>query len=276
MEANEALTDDKYWDKYWSGHKLPSIVGFDRRNQLLAALLKVFDRFLCADAEKSILEIGGAPGQYLAYFAREYGFKVSALDYSATGCEIIRKNFELLGFDVTVYQQDLRLLDGTIPLFDIVYSLGVIEHFIDPGLIIAKHLDLLKPGGLLIIGVPYFIRVFSPIIKMLAPRTMATHYLSSIDMRNWAAAERRFNLHILFKDYVGGFEPVLIKSVIEQELQYGDAVNTYPRKIAVSILEFYDKVRWFIRRRVISYDLFAKMNSRFSSAYALAIYRKPA
>jgi 2-polyprenyl-3-methyl-5-hydroxy-6-metoxy-1,4-benzoquinol methylase len=37
-----------------------------------------------------------------------------------------------------------------------VISFGFIEHFDNPENVIQKHLDLLKPGGILIVGVPNF------------------------------------------------------------------------------------------------------------------------
>ncbi len=274
MKSDTELTDNEYWDNYWSGYKLPAVVEMKPGNQVMNAQLRTLDLFLSADPGNSILEIGGAPGQYLAYFAKKYGFKASALDYSATGCELTRKNFELLGLDVTVYQQDLLSIDGTLPLFDIVYSMGVVEHFTDLELVIGKHLDLLKPGGLLIIGVPHFIRVFSPLLKTLAPKTMSGHCLDSIDIQNWTSFERKYNLDILFKNYIGGFEPLLIKSVVNQEIENTGSRIKQSGKLVESLLEFYSRVRWFVYRRYPSCRIFAKINSRYFSAYAMGIYRQ--
>jgi SAM-dependent methyltransferase len=38
--------------------------------------------------------------------------------------------------------------------FDVVVSRGFIEHFEDPARVVDRHLELLKPGGLLIITIP--------------------------------------------------------------------------------------------------------------------------
>lgn len=35
-------------------------------------------------------------------------------------------------------------------LFDIVYSLGFVEHFEDLNIVIKKHTELLKPAGILL------------------------------------------------------------------------------------------------------------------------------
>jgi hypothetical protein len=42
--------------------------------------------------------------------------------------------------------------------FDIVASFGFIEHFDDPGAAIARHFDLVRPEGTVLIGVPNFAR----------------------------------------------------------------------------------------------------------------------
>src|SRR5579871_3084155 len=39
----------------------------------------------------SLLEIGCGGSRFLPYFARSFGFTVSGLDYSATGCEQARR-----------------------------------------------------------------------------------------------------------------------------------------------------------------------------------------
>ena len=39
-------------------------------------------------------------------------------------------------------------------LFDVVMSRGFIEHFDEPSSVVDRHLDLLKPGGLLVVSIP--------------------------------------------------------------------------------------------------------------------------
>ena len=60
--------------------------------------------------------------------------------------------------------------EGTdLPTYDVVYSLGLIEHFVDRVSIVERHVRLARPGGLLILGVPnfrgltgWFLRTFAP------------------------------------------------------------------------------------------------------------------
>src|SRR5687767_9113313 len=93
---SRALTGATYWDRYWSGVTLPRESRHAPRAHYLNAILDVFDRWLPSDARLSAAEIGGAPGQYLAYLHRSFGYHVTCVDYSETGCAKTVENFELL------------------------------------------------------------------------------------------------------------------------------------------------------------------------------------
>ena len=102
--------------------------------------MKTFDRFLPRSRNLTVLEIGGAPGRYLVYMSKNLNYKIHALDYSVIGCKKTLENFKLLGLEGNVYQKDLFLDDiSSLPRFDIVYSLGFIEHFANLETVIEKH-----------------------------------------------------------------------------------------------------------------------------------------
>src|SRR6266511_4485369 len=100
--ACETLTGGDFWNRYWSELRLPAIIT-KSSSLYLAEITDVFDRHF-PRGEMSVLEIGGAPGQYLAYLARTFGCTVTALDSSAVGCEKTRQNFALLGIPGTVIE----------------------------------------------------------------------------------------------------------------------------------------------------------------------------
>ena len=70
-----ALIGAEYWDRYWSRLTLPREYRHTPRAHYLNAILDVFDRWLPADATLTAAEIGGAPGQYLAYVHRALGYR---------------------------------------------------------------------------------------------------------------------------------------------------------------------------------------------------------
>jgi SAM-dependent methyltransferase len=143
----ETYTTKEHWDAYFQKYQ-PTII----RSVFFADL---FERHLSPDPARRVLEIGCAGGEYLCYFAKHFGFQPFGVDYS----DEIRKTAELFEFNgqprPTLIQEDFFKWQ-TEERFDVVCSFGFIEHFDDPGIVIQKHVDLLAPGGKLIITLPHF------------------------------------------------------------------------------------------------------------------------
>jgi len=258
MKQNR-LTERENWENYWDKLELPAEIKKTKKSLYLNEILKIFDRFLPPNDNLSILEIGGAPGQYLAYMSNNFHYKIYALDYSDIGCRKMKENFSLLGLKGIVYQKDLFSDDiSDLPLFDIVYSLGFIEHFQDLDRVIDKHLELLKPGGILLIGTPNFLGVNHWVLRRLAPQRLAQHNLSSMDIRNWSNFEKRFNLRVIFKNYIGGFEPSIYRC------ENRTLLNRFIYMLFIGIRIIITDNLKFLR----------KFNSKYWSGYVIGVYRK--
>lgn len=82
------LTEVKFWDSYWANCRLPSVVdlnfSFDR---CLAKSLKN----LLSGCAGEVLEIGCAPGKWLAYLNKELGLMPSGIEYSDAGLAATKK-----------------------------------------------------------------------------------------------------------------------------------------------------------------------------------------
>ena len=146
---NKNYTDKKFWDDYFDKHsQKPSVT----TNSLF---WDIFDKYLTADPNKTILEIGCADSNFLCYLAKKFGYKAYGIDYS----DAITKTAELFGFngllEPVLHKTDLFDWQPT-KKFDVVCSFGFIEHFEDIDKTIAKHEELLAPGGKLIITFPHF------------------------------------------------------------------------------------------------------------------------
>jgi len=256
---NKKLTDKDYWDQYWQKYSLPLEVSRSTGNHFLNEILNTFDKYLPYDNTLSILEIGGSPGQYLAYMHKTFGYSISCLDFSSIGCEKTLENYKLLKITGKVYQIDLFSDELNLPLFDIVYSLGFIEHFSDTQLVIEKHLNLVKPGGLLLLGVPNFLGINHFFLKRLAPQLLSKHNLAVMDLNNWSFFEKKFNLETIFKGYVGGFQPSNFNRYEKM------SVKTFLVLNLTRILVFIFKRRFTGLR---------KYNSKFISGYMVGVYKK--
>src|SRR5215210_5368799 len=152
--AAQTLADEAYWDRYWSRITLPREHRHTPRAHYLNAILGVFDRWLPAEPGWTVAEVGGAPGQYLAYLHRSHGYRVTCIDLSATGCAKTIENFRLIGIPGDVVKADITADVSELPAFDVVYSLGLIEHFADRRRVVENHARLVRPGGYLVLGVP--------------------------------------------------------------------------------------------------------------------------
>lgn len=258
MENNK-LTEKEYWDQYWQKYSLPLEVSKSIDNPFLIEILNTFDRYLPHDKTLSILEIGGSPGQYLAYMHKTFGYEINCLDFSSIGCAKTLENYELLKIKGKVYQTDLFSEELNLPLFDIVYSLGFIEHFSDTNLVIEKHLNLIKPGGILFLGVPNFLGINHFFLKRLAPQLLSKHNLAVMDLTNWSSFEKKFNLQTIFKGYVGGFQP-----------------SNFNRCEKMTVINFLllTLARLFVFIFKKRFKGLRKFNSKFISGYMVGFYKK--
>jgi SAM-dependent methyltransferase len=255
------FTDPAWWDAYWKGLKLPTEIT-KSENLLIADLTDVFDLYLTGGPELDVLEIGGSSGRYLAYLYRRLGCRVHVLESSPVGCEAARRNFELLGIPGTVQFGDMFDESLSLGSMDVVYSLGLIEHFDDPSAVARAHLRLLKPGGLLIIGAPNLAGINRHLFNWLSPSVFESHDAHSADPESWSKFESELGLITLFKSFIGGFEPTMFWRV--------DRDRGLEKAAALALKQL---------GRVVnapSTRFLRRFNHRAWSAYAIAVYRVPA
>ena len=257
MANSKKLTKQGFWEDYWAA-KLKDGKPV-RKSLLMLEIFKVFNKYLPFDSGKNILEIGGAPGEYLLYMTSKFGYQVHSLDYSNVGNEQTKATFLKAGMEVTVYERDLFANNNDLPKFDIVYSLGFIEHFDDPAEAIRKHLDLLKPGGILLLGVPNLSGIYHVVLKHLSPSHDQSHNMSTMNLDKWRNFEKEFELNTVFKGYIGGFEPMIMK-----KLDVVNFLNRFLYFVVKSLMVIFSLRMSFLRR----------INSKYWSGYLIGIYKK--
>jgi SAM-dependent methyltransferase len=204
------LTNAAFWDKCWSEYSLPAEVRKGWR-LLYDVLTDAIDKHLPAGPEVHTLEIGGAPGGWLAYFARAHGHQVQLLDISEVGVRAAQENFRLLGLPPIKTVLGDMFSDVPVEPVDVVFSIGLIEHFDNLDTAVAAHAKFVKPGGLLIIACPNFLGLIGWYKKWFAPKDYAVHKLEYMDIDAWESFERALNLEVLEKRYLGGFEPMFFR-----------------------------------------------------------------
>jgi len=250
------LTGQTFWEDYWEGKPGKQQ---KKTSLLIREILKVFDKTLPAQPGLKILEVGGAYGEYLLYLTRRFGYEAHSLDYSRVGNEQTLETFAKAGLPVAVYERDLFADNNDLPKFDIVYSLGFIEHFDDPLHVVAKHLDLLKPGGILLLGVPNYSGIYRNVLSRLAPSIEETHNMQIMNLATWKVFVDNLPIEPIFTSYVGGFEPLNMKKM-EVKTPWNQVIYFFIRILMV----LFSFRMQFLR----------KFNSKFISGYLMGIYRK--
>ncbi len=111
------------------------------------AILKLAQRHVQLEGAR-VLDVGCAYGFFLDEAKRLTGNKcdVVGIEFNANAVQYAKKT---LGLDVR--DQAFEAADASLGKFDLVVSIGTIEHFIDPLDITKKIAGYLKPGGCLIV-----------------------------------------------------------------------------------------------------------------------------
>lgn len=218
----EDKTDKDFWEKTWKESSFGRYRGIEKYLILNKKLDKLFKRFL-ERGNKKILEIGCAMAKRLIYFAKEFGYDVYGVDYSEKGVKVAIVNLKIAGVEGTILCEDIFQTSFEDESFDIVYSMGLIEHFENPTEIIDTHIKLLKRGGTLIITMPNFKdSLYFTVTKILGKekRLLETHNLSIMDKKKLNEVLQGKRVKILMLDYFGpidlllGFGAIKVKPLL--------------------------------------------------------------
>lgn len=241
------LTRPEFWDEFWGGVRLPALPDPAKRYE--RCFLEVFERHVPPGAGRTVFEAGCAPGMWLSYFHRRFGYAPFGVDSSPRGVELTRRNFQLLGVPGEVASGDF-LAYNPGRSFDVVMSLGFVEHFDDPEPVLQKHLELLAPRGLLILEVPNLTGLNA---WLQTPELMASHNQALMDPGAFSEFARRNGLETLFLSHIGGFEPDNL----------GPERSAYGKRVVLKAL-----------RLLRSLPFAGRLQSPRFSAFLLGIFRR--
>ncbi len=202
MENTEKLSK-KMWDSIWNGSTFKKYYGMEKYLARHVKLHKLFKKVL-PKGNKKILELGCGSAKQLIYFAKEFGYEVSGIDYSENSVAIAKANLETANVKGTILCENMFETSLGIESFDIVYSQGLIEHFDNLEEAINAHLRLLKKGGTLLITVPNIRNnLYLSLSRVFKMRTflLATHNLDAMDKKILEKLFSHNNLEIVMLDY---------------------------------------------------------------------------
>jgi cyclopropane fatty-acyl-phospholipid synthase-like methyltransferase len=200
-KKSNTLTTKQYWESYYKNDHSSK----EHIIHVCSYYDALWNQFIDEDStNKTIIEIGGFPGRYLAYLASTYQLEPTCLDYNSDLLQIKSTfnvmnvdSYHILQEDFTIYQPKQR--------YDYVLSNGFIEHFEDYNAILDQHLAYLKPGGKLLIMIPNmkgYIRVYKYLVDY---KNLKVHNLKCMSLNIFKNFAKRHSLEIHYLNYFGGF-----------------------------------------------------------------------
>jgi SAM-dependent methyltransferase len=169
----------------------------------------ILPRYFRLPKEAKVVEVGSAPGDFLVKLSEQYGCIPYGIEYSPVGVELNRATFQKHGFDpdnvihADFFDESLRR--RYFQYFDAVVSKGFIEHFTDIEPLLDRHIDLLKPGGYLLVDVPNFRGVNYVLARLFDRGAIPRHNLDIMSRVAFANLFTRPDLHELCCGYYGTF-----------------------------------------------------------------------
>lgn len=192
-----ALTDAKYWIDAYEDMRL---VAYDADNQHF----KLLFQYLHPTKPDSVLEIGSYPGPFLAALGA-FGCELNGIDIHPANSNRLSSLLCSLGFRVgdVVTRDFLHFAPGR--KFDLVYSLGFLEHFRNYEEVIRRHAKLVNAGGFLFLSTPNFAGVVQRWLKRsLDAKNLEQRFLPSMDPLQRKAILEAEGCDILHAGYFGG------------------------------------------------------------------------
>lgn len=170
-----------YPDTYYPLDQQPSREAFAVAEGLLARVTG-WGRTHHQPHAPSILDIGCGTGLFL-HMAHEVGLRVRGIELSESAVEHARAKY---GLDV--HHGTLETAELPDESFDIVTMWHVLEHLADPVEALRRVARVLKPGGLLLLGVPNFDSIEARIFGRRWYSLDAPRHLSHFTPHTLAAA----------------------------------------------------------------------------------------
>jgi L-malate glycosyltransferase len=196
MTPDLSLAPQSHWDCEWSETSL----GHDFSPNFLRAFL--VDNIPRGSGDA--LEIGCFPGGILSLLG-DLGYRLNGIDLTPR-VDKLAHFFKAKGYRTgSITRGDFFSL-ALEPRFEVVCSLGFVEHFPDWAEVTRRHCAMVAPGGTLIIAFPNFAGLVQHTLHAwLDAEDLAIHHLPAMDVAGHAAVCRENGFTVPFAGYFKGF-----------------------------------------------------------------------
>lgn len=143
-----SMNDNERLIKYWTKENLIQ----HKKGYFNYVTRKMFKKYLPDLNQKKILDVGCGMGMSMDYFSR-HGAIVKGIDITRDSVKYVNQN------RLNAIEADARYIPFKDNTFDIVYSIGVLEHFMQTKAALKEQVRVCKRGGIVIAVVP---NLFTP------------------------------------------------------------------------------------------------------------------
>ncbi len=193
------LTDEKYWDEGYQGQQLTAATEGSLPDLLNAYLDKV--------ENKTCIEIGSFPGTYLPAIGKK-GYTLNGIDFNERNKTDLPPWLAGLGLKTGEFWSGdfFEFVKTANKKYDLVCSFGFIEHFENYDEVIQAHLDMVSPGGKVIITTPNFAGWMQYIPHRLFDKeNLAKHNVKSMAPKKWKKLMESNGFEVKYCGYFGKY-----------------------------------------------------------------------
>jgi 2-polyprenyl-3-methyl-5-hydroxy-6-metoxy-1,4-benzoquinol methylase len=262
-------TTRDYWDNLWGSDS--DAKAFDPNasdihqwiNQKFHAYLSNLFKQI-GTKDKQLLEVGCGGSIWLPYFAKEYDFKITGIDYSEQGCILAEKILQNEDVSGKIICADLfQPPPKMVAAFDVVISFGLVEHFEDTDACLIAINKFLAPRGLLITFIPNMVGLTGFLQKVLNKQVYDLHVV--LNSESLKSAHIEAGLSIDEGGYFLSFNPSMINIVGHNKKSNVSRL----KRLIFYLLYQISKIIWIFERQFFSLPA-----TRIFSPYIFCTARK--
>lgn len=204
MSTPERLTDRTYWETYYQNHNAMDTQNLASRIMQKTECYAPLFRKLDLRPRASLLELGGFPGRIGARLASQFKASIHAIDFNPNVASFYTHCKALEVQDCHYTCSDFFELPPE-PIYDLVFSVGLIEHFSNFQEVMDVHASWTKPGGQIMIVMPNHRKLAYVYRRIFDAENLAHHNLQAMNIQHFETMAKRLNLELQEKGFFGPF-----------------------------------------------------------------------